>query len=90
MLDEKELKIDDKSAAIKALQSTARKAAVKKAAAEKRVIEADMIMKLPAEKNNRIREFKSGYINKGCHHSPSKLRTKSEQQQSTNQPSCGG
>ena len=50
MLDDKELKIDEKSAAIRALQKTARTAAIDKAAADKRVIEAEKVRKLLVEK----------------------------------------
>ena len=64
MLDDNEMKIDEKSAAIRALQSNARTAAVAKAAADKRVIEAENVRKLLAEKTNKLEGLKVELLTK--------------------------
>ena len=64
MLDEKEMTINEKSAAIRALQSKARTAAVDKAAADKRVIEAEKARKLLVEKTKEVESLKVEMLTK--------------------------
>ena len=64
MLDEKERIIDEKSAAIKSLQDRARIHAVEKAAADKRVVQADNMRKLLAEKTKEVESLKTEILTK--------------------------
>ena len=64
VLDENEMKKIEKSTAIRALQSNARTAAVAKAAADKRVIEAEKVRKLLAEMTQELEGLKVELLTK--------------------------